>query len=226
MLGLIAALALAGCISGGPGQAPENPQTAADYIARGKALTDKKETQGQAIVSFRRAQLLAATDDERVEALKGLGDLYFRIRRDSDAINCYGEALRLRPEDPAVRTMLGAALINLENYDAALEALNSVIEKNPSYPQAYAWRALVYHRRKLWDKAILDYQRALLMELPRTLRVKVCGSLADACFKMGQYQEALESWREMIRLEPRMDTPEVRRYMKLARAAQKERTGP
>ena len=226
MFGLIAALTLAGCLSTAVKQdPPANPQTAADYTAQGRQLALKKETQGRAIESFKRAQELATSDDERAEALKGLGEIYFIIARDNDALKCYSDALRLRPGDPGARTMLGATLTSIENYNAALKELNAVIEKNPSYPDAYAWRGLVHHRRKLWGKAILDFQQALLMELPKPLRIRTCADLADAYVKTGQYQQALDTWQEMIRLEPRMNTPEVRRYMELARTAQKAQNG-
>lgn len=221
--------ALVGCQSptasrdGRPYRDP--PQSAADFIAKGRHLGSQKGMEARAMEYINLGIAAAGTAQEEADGYNGLGDIYFRLKRDKEAAQCYAKALRVNPGNPYARTMLGASLLNAGKYETAIRQFGEVLAEYPKFGEAHAWRGLAYHRQRLWAKAIPDYQDALLRSLPKALRVKLLAGLGDAYVKTGEYQLALEAWQEMIRLEPDMDTPEVRRYMQVAREAQKQKAG-
>jgi len=204
---------------------PDVPRTTADFLAKGRYFMTRKNGERRALESFQLA-LIAATDNaEKAQAHIALGDLFFRMRRDKEAGPEYVKALKLDPDNAHARTRLGATLMFLKQFAAAREQLDMVIEKYPAYAEAYAWRGLVSGKQKLWEKAIPDYQRALMYELPKMLKIRVYAEIANAYFITGNYNLALDTWTEMIEMEPRLNTRKVRKYMAIARAAQKEKIG-
>jgi len=204
---------------------PKVPKTTDDFLAKGKYYSKRKHGTRNAMEAYHHALIAAVTDKEKARAHIELGDLYFTMQRTKDAARQFLSAVKLCPDNLHARTHLGAALLCMNKYKAAIKQLDMVLEKNENYGEAYAWRGLVYGRRKLWEKAIPDFQQAMLYDLPQTLKIRLYAETANCYFITGRYNLALNTWSDMIEMEPHMNTPAVRKYMKLARLAQKDKTG-
>jgi tetratricopeptide (TPR) repeat protein len=84
-----------------------------------------------------------AANPEDAEALQQLGNLHYDIRNWGDAAQLYERYLELRPEDPDVRTDLGASYRHMGRFDAALEEFRKVTSQNPEHWQALYNEVLV-----------------------------------------------------------------------------------
>jgi len=225
---LVALAAVCGCLSvevNSKAPYPAIPETTAQFLAKGRHFARRKGMEARALEYFRLAYIAADDNTEKAKAYCAMGDLYFYLVRDKEAASAYSTALEYEPNNADAGTMLGAALLNLDHHEAAVRQLSVVVSKCPHAGKAYAWRGLAHHRRKRWDEAIADYQQAMILGLPRELQVRLYAGLADCYMKTGKFKLAIDTWQDMIRFEPGTDTAEVRKYMDLARTAQKEKAG-
>lgn len=71
------------------------------------------------------------TNENNVEALKGLGEAYLRIKRVPEAAATLEKAHRLDPDDKVAGINLGLAYSLSEDYDKALQVWRPYVEKEP-----------------------------------------------------------------------------------------------
>jgi capsular polysaccharide biosynthesis protein/tetratricopeptide (TPR) repeat protein len=76
------------------------------------------------------------------------------------AIAAYRRALELRPDLVAVAIRLGFALFKQNQYDAALEVFNSVLQTDPDHVQAHLGLGLVYQAGCEWRSALFHFRQA------------------------------------------------------------------
>lgn len=89
---------------------------------------------------------ILAEDPHNYEALVGLGNLYFDNQQYQQAVEYYRRALKIKPDDPNVRTDLAICYTYLDLLDLAASELKQVIEKYPNHAQAHFNLAIVYQR--------------------------------------------------------------------------------
>ena len=70
-------------------------------------------------------------DADNVEALKGLGETYLRMKKEPEAVAVLAKALRLSPEDRMAAVNLGLAHNLNGEYDKAIGVWRAVVEKDP-----------------------------------------------------------------------------------------------
>ena len=75
-------------------------------------------------------------DPDNLQALIGLGNLYYQTNQDREAIESFGKALALDPSNPNVRTDLAVCLRRTGKYDLAIDELKKAISTNPFHPQS------------------------------------------------------------------------------------------
>jgi len=85
-------------------------------------------------------------DPDNYEALVGLGNLYFDNQQYQQAVEYYRRALKIKPDDPNVRTDLAICYTYLDLLDLAASELKQVIQKYPNHAQAHFNLAVVYQR--------------------------------------------------------------------------------
>jgi tetratricopeptide (TPR) repeat protein len=70
-------------------------------------------------------------DADNVEALKGLGETYLRMKKEPEAVAVLAKALRLSPDDRMAAVNLGLAHNLNGEYDKAIGVWRAVVEKDP-----------------------------------------------------------------------------------------------
>ncbi|MCL6472976.1 MAG: tetratricopeptide repeat protein [Firmicutes bacterium] len=95
-----------------------------------------------------------------IDALVGLGNIYFDlagVKQDQKiyqkAIDNYKKALDIDPSRHSVRTDMAVAYYNLGASDIAIRELNTVIEKDPNFYQAYFNLGVIYQENNDPQKA-------------------------------------------------------------------------
>lgn len=121
----------------------------------------------------------AEVDDAVLERLKSLGylgdseaaapstndrnlaNILLREGRYREAAEIFVEQLIVEPDDPALRSGLATALLQLGRVDQALKEFDRAIESDPLFLPAYFNRGLAHERGGDLDAAIADYRSAL-----------------------------------------------------------------
>lgn len=126
------------------------------------AETLKNEAAAQAAPLLKRLE----SNPQDVEALIGLGNLYYDARQYQPAIDTYAHALALRPSDAAVRTDMATAFWYLGNTDRALAEFDKALAVAPDNPNTLFNRGLVRWRGKQDSHGALADWRKLLATDP------------------------------------------------------------
>ena len=71
-----------------------------------------------------------------LQALVGLGNLYYQTNQDHEAIENFEKALALDPSNANVRTDLAVCFRRIGQYDRAISELKKAISSNPRHPQS------------------------------------------------------------------------------------------
>lgn len=113
-----------------------------------------------AVHAFEQAVALAP---EHIDAQLALVAHYNRLGLLDDAID-HCRAILTREPDPTAYFYLGQSLINLGEYDEALDALHQCLTLDPTHALAHHELAYVYYRREDYDVAITEFHRAAQYE--------------------------------------------------------------
>ena len=75
------------------------------------------------------------------------------------AIEHFRQVIELRPHHPHAYNNLGAALIDIGEYQEAKSNLKKAIELQPDYAEAYNNLGNVYKERRRYNQAISVYEK-------------------------------------------------------------------
>lgn len=81
-----------------------------------------------------------------------------------EAIRCYDEAIRLKPEVLIVHLSRGVALRLKGDLNSAINAFSEIIRINPNYALAYNNRGEMYRLKNETDDAIADFTKAIQVD--------------------------------------------------------------
>jgi eukaryotic-like serine/threonine-protein kinase len=172
--------------------------------ALGKAASSLRARLGESLASIQKFDVPVEATTTSLEALKAfsMGITTFRTKGDAASIPFYQRAIELDPNFAAAYGALGVAYINLGQ--ASLATVN--IEK------AYALRDKVSEREKYRITSL--YYSQVTGELEQASQVFELwaksypldsvppGNLGDLHSQLGQYEKAVTSAQEALRLEP------------------------
>jgi tetratricopeptide (TPR) repeat protein len=125
--------------------APQDLQawkTLAEAQARAARLDSSYRS--AALSSYRRVLELAPND---LDALRGVGNVYYDFEEFDKAIDYYQQYLTLRPDDASVRTDIGTMYLYSNNIDRAITEYQTVIAKKPDFFQAYFNLGIAYQEK-------------------------------------------------------------------------------
>lgn len=76
------------------------------------------------------------------------------------ALQAFDQALKLKPNDPALITYKGIVYYAKGNNAKAMELFEEAIKLNPSFARAYYQRGMVYQSQEKYTQAIPDLEKA------------------------------------------------------------------
>jgi len=129
-----------------------------------------------ALESFRHVLDLAPND---LDALKGIGNIYYDFEEHAKATEYYKRYLALKPDDSGVRTDLGTMYLYSSNFDQAIAEYQTVIAKEPGFFQAYFNLGVAYHEKGDKDKSLAALNTAKSLTTDQTVRDRIDQFLAQ-----------------------------------------------
>lgn len=112
------------------------------------------------------------------------------------AADIYRRALRLRPRFAAAHLGLARALLELNDYNTALEEINAARAARPIYPEASAVEGRILRMAADTNAAIESFRRAI--REARGFQPEAHTGLALVLEEKGRYEEAVEEFRAAI----------------------------
>src|SRR6266496_2208432 len=159
-LTLITALAV--CVSQFA-QAQGNKE--ANKLAREGAEASKNQEWDKAIELLRKATDLDHKYADELSAVyqqRGYADA--TNQQFQDAINDYGEAIKLTPQDVRVYEQRAAVEMKLQDYDKALADYSEVIKLKPNEVRYVNYRAYIYELKKDLKNSMADTDKVLKLD--------------------------------------------------------------
>lgn len=126
------------------------------------------------------------------------GNANYDEKNYDQAISDYTKALEIKPEWASAYYNRAKAYASKGQYDQVINDYTKVLEIDPGDDWAYNNRGVAYYHKGHYDKAISDYNKALDI-FPDYVPYY---NKAVACDDAGQIKEAIESYRNFIRLAP------------------------
>jgi tetratricopeptide (TPR) repeat protein len=129
-----------------------------------------------ALESYRRVLELAPDD---LEALQGVGNIYYDFEEYPKAIEYYQKYLVLNPEDPNVRVDMGTMYLYNNDVDRAIAEYQAVLAKKPDFFQAYFNLGVAYQEKGETDKARDSLLRAKVLTTDKNIQGQIDKVLAQ-----------------------------------------------
>jgi tetratricopeptide (TPR) repeat protein len=112
------------------------------------------------------------------------------------AAELYRAALQRRPAYPAAHVGLARVLLDLNQYQAALDEIEAARRTRPAYAEASAVEGRINREAAFTDEAIQSFRRAL--KESRGFQPEAHVGLARVLEDKGQYEEAIAEFRKAI----------------------------
>jgi len=148
-------------------------------------------------------QRAAALDPDQSECRVLLASLYEQDGRAAEALQCYEELSRIKPDNVNCHRNIGVICLELKRYDDAEKAFRKVIELEPSQSFGYRDLAFLYlSTNKRLDEARGLAEKAVALE-------KTGDNLfvfSIACDSTGDQAGAIRAIEQAMELEPENET--------------------
>jgi tetratricopeptide (TPR) repeat protein len=133
-----------------------------------------------------------------------------------EAIKTFLTALAVGGEDVAARCNLGNVYMEMGDFQAAADVYRAALRRAPKHVMALASLGLAIERQGGWGMAARQYELSLESQ-PQWV---VYNALARVRLKLGDKAEAVESWRQSLKLNPRQ--PDIQNLLKQYASGEKE----
>ena len=172
-----------------------NPSFFKSYHKLASVLADLKQWQ-EAIAAYQTAIQL---NPNFCWSYHGLGQALMQIEQWQKAIAAYQTAIQLNPDFCWSYYHLGKAYIQLEQWQNAASSYEQAITISSDISQFYQELGYIYIKLKAWDKAVSMFQARLTIDSTPAI-AKVYMSLMEALFQLEQWQEIIEVYRQIQKL--------------------------
>lgn len=177
----------------GPGAAPKSPPAKTKNVQKQK----KQLERGQQLDGLF-AALKAAPNAQIAKQIERRIEVTLAIT-ESDTLNL----LMVRAQ----------GVIQAKEYKTAMQLLDSIIEINPGYTEAWARRATLHFAQKDLYRSLADLRVVLALE-PR--HYQALAGLGIILQDIGEEKRALEAYRRALEINPHIDNiPDLLRRLKL-----------
>lgn len=182
-----------------PAAAPISPQTQAPIMDPATFLQDEASLKS-----------ILRSDPKDLNALIRLGNLYYDNSKYREAIEYYGNALEIDPNNVDVRTDRGSCYWSLGQADAAIGEFQKSLQVNPSHGQTLYNLGIVYLHgkndvegaRKAWQKLLATNpefpERSRIQEMLTSLASTDANSATDS-EPTGQSKPGSSSMQDLFR---------------------------
>ena len=104
--------------------------------------------------------LTGASAAQDVQGLIAPGMQASQAGRYDQALQAFDQALKLKPNDPAIISYQATVYYAKGNNAKAMELCNTAIKLNPSFARAYNQRGMIYQSQEKYREALPDLQKA------------------------------------------------------------------
>ncbi len=154
----------------------------------------------EALVIYER---LLEKDPANPVLLNNLGLTAQQLGEEEKAESYYRKAIKFEPNDAHAYNNLGSIFRKNGDLIAAKKLFGMAIEKDPTYPFSYNNLASLYKDQKLYDDAILTYEKAIeIISLP-----EFHYNLGVLLFELKRYPRMVTEFKQALELKP--DYPEA-----------------
>jgi tetratricopeptide (TPR) repeat protein len=80
--------------------------------------------------------------------------------RYDQALQAFDQALKLKPNDPAITSYKATVYYAKGNNSQAMQLCEQIIKQNPNFGRAYYQRAMILEKQEKYDQAVADLQKA------------------------------------------------------------------
>ena len=167
-------------------QDPEAWRTLAEVQFRASQIDASYRS--AALTSYQRLSELAPNN---LDALRGLGNVYYDLEEYPKAIDHYQRYLVLKPDDPGTQTDLGTMYLYTGQIDQAISSYQAVLEIQPNFFQAHFNLGIAYQDKGLPEQARASLQKAKTLTDNANIRTRIDQILAQFTDGTGAAQTAL-----------------------------------
>jgi len=122
-----------------------------------KSLRDlEKKLEDDAKKAYINPELAAKAKDE--------GNVLFKAQRFPEAVQCYNEAIKRDPSNPAYLTNRAVAYNKLGEYPSAVKDCDSAIELDPKFSRAFLRKGQAYQFMREFTKSMEAFERGLQVD--------------------------------------------------------------
>jgi predicted O-linked N-acetylglucosamine transferase (SPINDLY family) len=115
------------------------------------------------------------------------------------AVECYDQALRIRPDHAEVHNNRGVALLRLQRLDEALRSYDEAIRLQPDHAEAWSNRGIVLRQLQRLETAADSYEKAILLR-PGSAEMQY--NLGNVLLELKRQKEAIACYDKAIGLKP------------------------
>lgn len=144
--------------------------------AQARASRIDSSYRSAALASYRHVLELVPND---LDALRGLGNVYYDLEEFTKAIEYYQQYLTLKPEDANVRTDMGTMYLYSRDIDRAIAEYQTVVAQKPDFFQAYFNLGIAHQEKGETAKARELLTRARGMTTDKTIQERIDQVLAQ-----------------------------------------------
>lgn len=160
--------------------------------AEAKGITEVQKTAASEAPQVEKEELTAQEWFER-------GYVFQQDKNFNEAIRCYSEVIRLRPDLAIPYNNSGNALVDLKQYEEAEENFHRAIELNPSFAEAYSNLGTLLRNQKRFNEAEAAHRKAIEIN---PLLTEAYSNLGNTLIQLKHYDKAEIVYRKAIELNP------------------------
>jgi len=128
-----------------------------------------------------------------------LGVSYLNENNVNPAFIEFQKAYELNPENKEVLNAIGIIyLLKFEDFPKAINFFQKAVSVDPDFAEAHNNLGVAYERSKMFNDAIISYNKALSNVLYRTPEMAY-NNLGRIYYRLGKYDEAINAYKEALK---------------------------
>lgn len=170
-----------------------------DRLERARAHYDKGEFK-LAIRTYENILETSQKDSTKIDVLNELGNSYYSMGENEQAISYYEKALDIDPGYHLAWENLGFVYYNLKEYEKSIENYEKALELNQDYaPSALNELGNNYYSQERYEQAIIYYKRAVEADPRYKWSWR---NLGMSYFYMEKFDQAFDSFIRVYQIDP------------------------